>query len=195
MVLQTSSQVRKLNGGNGSCYSTILFRMQLVFTRIHENTVAIYVSLIVGRFVRLTAVVEGYWIRPDVLLSFANLLPVVLPVHAMPVEVVVDAMFEAGPDRRAGIRCRRIDHDRARRRTTTVVDPVPVPALTFFSGAFDVITERAGIPDIDGAFEFFHVMFGDERGESFTWSGVGMNVIRKLTNVVVLRWTRLVGKI
>src|SRR5215467_14130331 len=110
MVLQTSPQVCKLNRGNRSCDSTVLFRMKFVLTWIHEDAVAVYISLIVDWFVWLSAVVE--------------------------------AVFEAGPDRGARIRCRRIDHDRARCWTTAVVDPVPVTALTFFSSALDVVAER-----------------------------------------------------
>src|ERR1043166_6005596 len=105
MVLQTSPQVCKLNGGNRPCDSTILFRMKFVLAGIHEDAVAIYITLIGDWFVWLSAVVESYRIRPHVLLFFANLLPVVLPMHAVPVKVVVDAMFEAGPDRGARIRC------------------------------------------------------------------------------------------
>src|SRR5437868_7666255 len=178
MVLQTSSQVRELNGGNWSGYSTILFRMKLVFSRIHQNSVTIYVSLIGNRFVRLTAVVESYWIGPNVLLSFANLLPVVLPMHAMPVKVVIDAVFEAGPDRGARIRCRGVDHNRARGGTTTVVNPVFVSALTLLLGPLDVVPKWAGVPNIDRAIEFFYVVFRDEGGKRFTWCGIGMNVVR-----------------
>src|SRR2546423_6460150 len=98
--------------------------MKLLFSRVHEYPVTIYVSLIGNGFVRLTAVVESYWIGPNVLLSLANLLPVVLPMHAMPVKVVIDAVFEAGPDRGAGIRCRCVNHNGAGSGTTTVVDPI-----------------------------------------------------------------------
>src|SRR5215467_3844808 len=195
MVLQTSPQVCKLNRGNRSCDSTVLFRMKFVLTWIHEDAVAVYISLIVDWFVWLSAVVEGYRIRPHVLLSFANLLAVVLPVHAMPKKVVVDAVFEAGPDRGARIRCRRIDHDRARCWTTAVVDPVPVTALTFFSSALDVVAERTRVPDIDRAVELLHVMLGDKGRKSSTGPGIGVNVIGELTYVLVLRWTRFVWQI
>src|SRR5437764_14378307 len=109
MVLQTSSQVCKLDSRYWSSYSPILFRMKFVFARIHEDAIAIYGTLVGNRFVWLTAVVESYRISPNVLFSFANLLPVVLPVHSVPVTVIVDAVFEACPDSGAAIHCCCID--------------------------------------------------------------------------------------
>ena len=76
--------------------------MNLFLSGIHQNTVAIDIPLIFNRLVRLSTIVESNRVGPNVLLSLAHLLSIVLPMHAVPKEVVVDAMFETGPDRGAG---------------------------------------------------------------------------------------------
>src|SRR5689334_1653545 len=136
--------------------------MKFVFARIDQHAVAVYVTLIVDWFIWLAAIVERDGIGPDVLLSLAYLLPVVLPVHAMPVKIVIDAVFETGPDRGARIGGRSVDDDRTRRGTAAVIDPVFVTAFSFFIRAGDVISERACIPNVDRSVEFLDVMFGYE---------------------------------
>src|SRR5512132_1992057 len=121
--------------------------MELVFTRIDQDAVAVYVTLIGDGFVRLPTVIEGNGIGPDVLFSLAYFLPVVLPVHAVPVKIIIDAVFETGPDRRARIRGRSIDNNRAGSGTTAVIDPVLAPAFTLLVCACDVVTERTCIPN------------------------------------------------
>src|SRR6185436_2463903 len=98
--------------------------------------------------VRLATIVEGDGIGPDVLLALAYLLTIVLPVHAVPVKVVVDVVFETGPDGCARV-CRWcVNHDRPGSGTAAVINPVLPSAATFFSGALDVVAEWAGVPDI-----------------------------------------------
>src|SRR5215813_9448651 len=140
MVLETTPEICELNSRDRSVDAAILIGMKLVFARIDQNTITVYVTLIVDRFIRLSTIVEGDRVGPDILFSFAYLLPVVLPVHAMPVEIVVDVVFEAGPDGGAWIGGGRVDNNRAGSRTATVVDPVLASALAFFIGAFDVVT-------------------------------------------------------
>src|ERR1041385_4647048 len=130
--------------------------MKFVFTGINQNSIPIYVTLIIDWFVWLATVVEGNWIGPNILFAFSYLLPVVLPVHAMPVKVIIDSVFETGPNRRTRIRGWCVDNNRTRGRTTAVVNPVFVSALAFVVRPRDVVTERACIPDVDRAVEFFH---------------------------------------
>src|ERR1041385_8736636 len=105
--------------------------MKLVLARIDQNAVAVYVTLIVDGFIWLATVVERDGIGPYVLLSLADLLPVVLPVHTMPVKIIIDIVFETGPDRRTRISRRSIDDNRARSGTAAVVDPVLASAFAF----------------------------------------------------------------
>src|SRR5689334_2624824 len=98
--------------------------MKFVLTRVNEHAVAVYVTLIVDWFIWLATIVERDWIGPYVLLSLAYLLAVVLPVHTVPVKIIVNAVLETRPDRCARIRGRCIDDNRAGGRTTAVIDPV-----------------------------------------------------------------------
>src|ERR1051326_4045019 len=132
MVLQATSEIRELNGRDWSGDAAVLIGMKFVFARIDQPTVAVDVTLIVNWFIRLAAVVKRDGIGPHVLLSLAHLLPVVLPVHAVPVKIIVDAVFEAGPDRGARIGGRSVDDDRARSWTAAVIDPIFVTACAFF---------------------------------------------------------------
>src|SRR4030095_4189091 len=94
MVLQPAPAIGKLYGGYRSAYTAIFFRMKFVFSRIHQDPIAIDITLVVDRFIWLAAIIESDRVGPDVLLSLTHLLPVVLPVHSVPVEVVVDTVFE-----------------------------------------------------------------------------------------------------
>src|SRR4029079_16983095 len=98
--------------------------MKRVFTWINQNTITIDVALIVDWFIRLTAIVECDRVGPDILFSFADFLAIVLPVHTVPVKIVIDVVFETGPDGGTWIRGGRVDDDRSGSRTATVVDPV-----------------------------------------------------------------------
>src|SRR6185369_8391993 len=136
--------------------------MKLVFAWIDQNAITIYVALIVDWFVRLTTIVECDRVGPHILFSFAHLLAIVLPVHAMPEKIVVDVVFETGPDGGTWIRGGRVDDDRSGSRTATVVDPVFASVLPFLVSAFDVVTERACVPDIDRTVEILNVVLGNE---------------------------------
>src|SRR6185369_1034792 len=136
--------------------------MKLVFTRIDQNAVAVYVALVVDWFVWLATVIECNRVSPDVLFALAYLLTVMLPMHAVPIKVVIDAVFETGPDRGARISGRSIDDNRACGGTAAVINPVLAPVFTFLVGAGDVIAERTGIPNVDRSIEFLNVMFGYE---------------------------------
>src|SRR5690242_1150023 len=136
--------------------------MKVVFAWIDQNAIAVYVTLIVGWFIWLAPVVERDRVGPHVLLSLADLLAVVLPVYALPVKIIVDAVFETRPNRGARIGGRSIDDDRARSRTAAVVDPVLATALAFFVCACDVVSERARVPNVDRAVELLDVVLGYE---------------------------------
>src|SRR6185295_16609690 len=99
----------------------MLFGMQLVFSGIQEDTVAVDISLVGKGLVRLAAIVEGDRVGPDVLLALAYLLAIVLPVHAVPVKVVVNVVLKARPYSCARVCCRRVNHDRAGCRTAAVI--------------------------------------------------------------------------
>src|SRR6476620_307341 len=161
--------------------------MKLVLTRVHQNTVAIDISLIVNWLVGLTAIVKGNWIDPNVLFSFTCFLSIVLPVHSMPIEVIINAMLKAGPDSCTRVGRRRIDNDRARSWSAAVIDPVLSSAGTFLFRPLDVVTKRTSIPDVDRTIEFLHVMFCDERRQCFARARVRVDVVAKLPDVVVLR--------
>src|SRR6185503_12174017 len=162
MVLQATPKVCELNCRDRPRYAAIVFRVKFVFPGINQNPITIYVTLIVEWFVWLAAVVERNWIGPNILFALPDLLPVVLPVHAMPVKVIIDSMFETGPDGRTRI-CRRcVNNNRAGRRTPAVINPVFASALTFVIRARDVVTKWSCIPDIDRSVELFHVVLGDE---------------------------------
>src|SRR5215510_1956556 len=115
--------------------------MELVFTGIDQNTIAIYVNLIVDGFIRLATIVECNRIGPDILFPLANLLAIVLPMHTVPVKIIINTVFETCPDSGAWVRGGRIDDNRAGSRTATVVDPVFASASSLFVSAFDVVTE------------------------------------------------------
>src|SRR6478672_7220820 len=120
MVLQTASQIRQLDRRDWTSDAAILFRVQLVFTGIKQHAVAVDVALIGNRLVRLTSVIEGNRIGPNILLTLAYLLPIVLPVHAVPEKIVVNVVFETSPDSCARVRRGRVDHDCAGGRTAAV---------------------------------------------------------------------------
>src|SRR3569832_844123 len=195
MVLQTTAKVCELNCRDRSRYTAILIGVKFVFTGINQNSITIYVTQIVDWFVWLATVVERNRIVPNVLFAFADLLAVVLPVHAIPVKVIIDAVFETRPNRGTRISGRSIDNDRTRRRTPTVIDPVFVSAPPFFVGARDVIAERSCVPEVDRAVELFDVVLRYEEWQGFAWSGIGMNIFGELANVVVLRASRFVGQV
>src|SRR6476619_3344757 len=131
--------------------------MKLVFTGINQDAVTIYVALIVERFVWLATIVERDRIGPNILFALSDFLPVVLPVHAMPKKVIIDSVFETGPNRRTRIRRRSVNNDRACRRTPAVINPVFVSALSFVIRALDVVTKRSCIPDVNRSVKFFHI--------------------------------------
>ena len=193
MVLQAAPQISELDRRDWTSDAAILFRMQLVFAGIQQHTIAVDISLIGKGLVRLAAIVEGDWIGPDVLLALAYLLAIVLPVHAVPEKVVVDVMFKTGPDSGARVCSRRVNHNRAGGRTAAVINPVLASAATFFSSALDVVAKWAGVPDIDRAIEFLHIMFGYKCRQRLAWARIRVNVVGELANVLVLRRTGFVG--
>src|SRR6185503_20445712 len=141
---------------------------------------------IIYGFIGLSAIVESDWVGPNILPALARLLSIVFPMNTMPIEIIVDAMFEAGPDCGARIGRRRVDHDGAGRGASAVIDPIFVTVRTFLPGTLDVVAERTGIPDIDRTVELFHVVLGDEGPQSSSRSGVGVRVVGELTNVGIL---------
>src|SRR4030095_6174444 len=124
MVLQPAPEIGKLDGGYRSANTAIFFRVKFVFSRIHQDPIAIDITLVVDRFIWLAAIIESDRIGPDVLLSLTNFLPIVLPVDSVPVEIVIDTMFEACPDRRTRIGSRSINYNRTGSRAAAVVDPI-----------------------------------------------------------------------
>src|SRR5215212_287025 len=136
--------------------------MKFVFTGINQDPVTMNVTLIVDWFVWLATVVERNWICPNILYAFPNLLPVVLPVYAMPIKVIIDSVFETGPNRRTRICGRSVNNNRTRRRTPTVINPVFASALAFIVRALDVVPKRPCIPDVDRPVELFHIVLGYE---------------------------------
>src|ERR1044072_5174876 len=128
MVLQATSEIRELNGRDWSGDAAVLIGMKFVFARIDQHTVAVDVTLIVNWFIWLAAVVEGDRIGPHVLLSLANLLPVVSPMDAMQKKIFIEGVFKAGPERGAWMGSRSVDKNRARSRTAAVIDPILVSA-------------------------------------------------------------------
>src|SRR6185503_8489879 len=177
MVLQATAQVGELDRRDGTSNAAILFRVQLVFTGIQQYTIAVDISLIREWLVRLATIVEGDWVGPDVLLTLAYLLAIVLPVHTVPEKVVVNVMFETGPDGGTRVRSGRVNHDRAGRGTAAVINPVLSSAAPFFSSALDVVAKGAGVPDIDRAVEFLHIMFGYKRRQRLAWARIRVNVV------------------
>src|ERR1051325_1585702 len=187
MVLETTSKICELNRGDWPGDAAVLIRMQLVFTRIHQNAVAVYVALVVDWFVWLSAVVERDRVDPHILFSLAYLLPVVLPVHAVPVKIVVNAVFETSPDGAARISGRSVNDNGARSRTAAVIDPVLASVFTFLVCASDVVAERTGVPNVDRAIEFLDVVLRYKRRQRFAWARIGMNVGGEPADVVVFR--------
>src|ERR1041384_5278824 len=167
--------------------------MKLVFTWINEHTITIYVALIVDWLIRLATIVECDRVVPDILFSFAYLLAIVLPVDTMPVKIVIDAVFETGPDGGTWISGGRVDDDRSGSRTPTVVDPVFAPALPFLVSTFDVVTERACVPDVDRSVEILHVVLGNECRQRLAGTRIRVQVLGEFTDVVVLGATGFVG--
>src|SRR5436190_594499 len=177
MVLQAATKIRQLDSADRTSDAPVLLWMQFFFARIHEHAVAVNVSLIVNWFIRLPPVVEGNRIGPNVLPPLADLLPVVLPMDAVPVEVGVDPVLEASPDGRAWICCRGVNHYGPRRGPAPVIDPILMTTPALLVSTLNVIAERSRVPDIYRAIELFHVMFGHEGEERFSWSGIRVNVV------------------
>src|SRR3954466_12360202 len=109
--------------------------MELFFSRVHQNTVAIDITLAVHRLSRLATVIKGNRIRPDILLTCALLLVVMPPMNTMPVKIVIDTMLETCPDGRARIGRRAIDYNCPASRPSTVVDPIITATGPFLLGA------------------------------------------------------------
>src|SRR5205085_5565846 len=109
--------------------------------------------------------------------ALADLLPVVLPVDAVPVEVVVNAVFETGPDGGARVRCGGVDDDGPSRRAPAVVDPIFMTARPFFSRALDIVAERPRVPDVNRAVQLLDVMLGHKCQQCFPWSWIGVQVV------------------
>src|SRR2546422_3917556 len=128
MVLQAAPKVCELNGTNRSRDTTVLIGMQFLFTGIHEYAVAIDITLIIEGLIRLPAIVESDWVGPHVLPALTHLLPIVLPMNAMPEEVIVYAMLEAGPNCCTRIGSRGVDHDGPRGGASAVIDPISMTA-------------------------------------------------------------------
>src|SRR6185503_19487409 len=126
MVLQTAPKVCQLNGIDRSGDTSILFGMQFFFPWVHQYAVAIDVALIINGFVGLSPIVESDWVGPNILPALARLLSIVFPMYPVPVEIIVYAMFEAGPDSGTRVGRRRVDHDGAGRGASPVVDPILV---------------------------------------------------------------------
>src|SRR5690242_20644764 len=106
MVLQATPQVCKLDGRDWTTNSAILIRVKYILAGIHQNAVAIYVSLILNRFVWLSPIIKRNWVGPNVLFSLTYLLSIVLPVHTLPEEIIVNTMLKARPYCCSGIRRR-----------------------------------------------------------------------------------------
>src|ERR1044072_687873 len=166
--------------------------MKLVFTWIDQNAISIDVALIVDWFVRLATIVECDRVGPNILFPLADLLAIVLPVHTMPVKIVIDVVFEAGPDGGAWIGGGCVDDDRSGSRTAAIVDPVFATTLPFLVSACDVVTERACVPDVDRSVQILNIVLGNECGESLAGTGIRVQVLRKFTDVVVLGATGFV---
>src|SRR6185436_4946022 len=111
--------------------------------------ITIDITLVVDRFIWLAAIIESDRIGPDVLLSLTNLLPVVLPVHSVPVEIVVDTVFEACPDRRTRISGWSVDHDRTGGGPAAVINPIFATAPTFLIATSNVVPKLTGIPYVN----------------------------------------------
>ena len=95
------------------------------------------------RLIRLTAIVEGDRIGPNVLDSVALLLMIVLPVIPVPVEIDFDPVLEAAPDGSPRVRRRSIDDNGAAERTAAVVDSIVMTARPFLKRALNVKGLRA----------------------------------------------------
>src|SRR3712207_7673291 len=67
------------------------------------------------------------------------------------------------PDRRARVRRRGVDRDRAAGRTAAVVEPVVAPALALAGDAIEEEALRARCPDVDRRIERLHVAARDRK--------------------------------
>ena len=71
MVLQAAAEVRQLDRRNRTRHTAVFLRMEPFFSRVDEHAVAMDISAIVCRPVRLAAVIERDAVRPDVLVTLA----------------------------------------------------------------------------------------------------------------------------
>ena len=172
--------------------AAILVRVQAILARINQHAVPIDETLIVGRPLRLLAVVERDALRPHVLVPFPLLLRVVPPVDGVPIEVHADVVLEGRPDRGARVGCRRIDGDGSSCRATAVVEPVLTPAGPLAGHAIQEEAFRAGIPDIDRGVEGFNVPTGDKNRQSPTRPGIRVNVVGQRHDARILIGIRFV---
>src|SRR5438093_3683038 len=125
--------------------------MELLLARVEEHAVAVEGAEIL--LVGLAAVVERDRVRPNVLVALALLLRVVAPVVAVPVEIRVDVVLEAAPDRRPWIGGGGGDRHRACRRPAAVVGPVAPAAGALLLPPRDVVILRPRAPHVDGLVE------------------------------------------
>src|SRR5436190_8629756 len=169
--------------------------MDFVLAWINQDTVAIDVTLILQRFIWLTAIVEGDRVGPDVLSSLSYFLPIVLPVHPMPEEVVINVVLKTGPDRGTRIGRGSINNDRAGSGSTAVVDPVLSSARTLLLSLLNVVAERSCIPVANCTVEFFDVVLRYKSWESFSWTRIGRDILGEFANVLIFRPSRLVWQV
>ena len=117
-----------------------VLRRQDLLAGVHQHAVPVDEALVLDRLPRLAAVVERDRVRPHVLFPLALLLPVVLPLAAVPEEVEVEVVLEGGPGDRAprsrvrrsrasvpggGRRCTSRRGARARARPRPASGPAP----------------------------------------------------------------------
>src|SRR5262249_25938107 len=134
MILQTAPQVGQLNCRDGTCDATILFGVKLLFAGIDQHAVTVGEVLVVVRPAWLAAAVESDRVGPDVLNAVALFLSVMSPMDSVPVEIDFDAVFETRPRHHARVGGRGVDHNRAARRASAVVDPMVAATRSFSLG-------------------------------------------------------------
>src|SRR4030095_8117809 len=113
---------------------------------------------IVRGFVWLSAIVKCNWIGPNVPLPLTYLLSIVLPVHTMPVDIILIARLKAGQNGGSRIGGGCVDHDSTRGGTATVVDPVSSSTCTLLFGSLYVVTERARSQNVYRTLKFTDVV-------------------------------------
>src|SRR6266542_663966 len=169
--------------------------MYFFFSRVNEYSVAIDKTLIVEGLVRLPPIVKGDRVGPHVLPALAHLLAIVSPVYAVPEEVIVHTMFEAGPNCCARIGSWGIDYDGSGGGPAAVINPIPMTPRALLHCALNVVAKRSCIPDVDRSVELLYIAFGYKSRQSFSRARIGVKVIGEFPNVSILRPTWLIGQV